>query len=83
MHASGDRSESVTPLAGGILADLAAAPTPYHAVERAAGLLDEAGFEAVAADQPFPAEPGPRYLAVGGSLVAWIQPAAIDNGFLV
>ena len=69
-------------LAISVLGDLAASPTPYHAVERARSLLTEAGFVAVDLDQPLPGRPGP-YLAVqGGSLVAWIQqPSA--RGFTV
>ncbi len=72
----------LTPLAEGILADLAGSPTPYHAVERARGLLTPAGFEPVRADAPFPTDPGRYLLAVGGSLVAWIQPERVD-GFCV
>lgn len=57
----------------GILADLTISPTPYHAVARAAELLDEAGFEKVDPGQALPEGPGPRYLERGGTLMAWIQ----------
>ena len=69
-------------LTAGILADLEAAPTPYHAVVRSRALLAEAGFVDVDLAGPLPTTPG-RYLAVsGGTLMAWIQQAE-HRGFTV
>lgn len=78
-------SSSLSPVASGILDDLAASPTPYHAVERAVGLLTEAGFSAVDETQPFPEDEGGRYLVRGGSLIAWRQPpcGAPAGGFVI
>ncbi len=56
-------------------ADLAAfvdaSPTPFHACETAAALLDAAGFARHAETDAWPTEPGRGYLIRGGSLVAW------------
>ena len=50
---------------------LDASPSPFHAVESTAILLEEHGFSRVAETEAFPTEPG-QYLAVrGGSLIAW------------
>lgn len=78
-------SSTHSPVASGILDDLAASPTPYHAVERAVGLLAEAGFSAVDETQPFPADEGGRYLVRGGSLIAWRQPpgGTSAGGFVI
>ena len=73
---------SLPPIARSVLSDLAACPTPYHAVERSLEILGEVGFRALDLDQPFPAEPGRYLVATGGSLVAWIQRARHD-GFTV
>lgn len=69
-------------MAAGVLADIEASPTPYHAVERAAGLLAAAGFDEVDLGRPFPAGPGRRFARQGGTLVAWVQ-GADPTGFLV
>ncbi len=72
-------------VATAILDDLAASPTPYHAVARAASLLSATGFTEVDEADVLPSEAGGRYLVRGGSLVAWLQPepgAPID-GFTV
>ena len=54
-----------------LLTHLDAAPTPYHAVQRAAELLDAAGFEAVADDSSIPRGAGRGYVRRGGALVGW------------
>ncbi|MEM9130755.1 MAG: M18 family aminopeptidase [Actinomycetota bacterium] len=72
-----------SPLAAAVLDDLASSPTPYHAVQRAADLLDAADFTEVAADAPFPGEPGLRYVRVGGSLIAWQQRDSVADGMIV
>ena len=61
------------PAAEAVLADLAASPTPYHAVARARDLLAEAGFTEVDGAAALPTDPGPRMLIRGGTLLAWIQ----------
>jgi len=72
------------PETDGLLAFIAAAPSPYHAVAAAAEALRAAGFEEVRADEPF-AGTGGRYLAAGGALVAWWRPdgAGPDAGFRI
>jgi aspartyl aminopeptidase len=65
-----------------LLEDLQLSPTPYHAVQRSVELLTAAGFDAVDPAQPFPPDPGGRFLARGGTLVAWWQPAG-PAGYLV
>ncbi|MGF1596727.1 MAG: M18 family aminopeptidase [Acidimicrobiales bacterium] len=72
-----------TPLARGILDDLDRSPTPYHAVARAADLLEAAGFTAVDEGRPLSPVPGGRFLVRGGSLVAWIQQPSPPSGFVV
>ncbi len=62
-----------------MLVDLAASPTPYHAVARSLGLLTEAGFVQVELDQPFPSSPGSYVTTVSGTLIAWISPD-VDSG---
>ncbi|HVX17921.1 MAG TPA: M18 family aminopeptidase [Acidimicrobiales bacterium] len=54
-----------------LLAFLAAAPSPYHAVEEAARRLDDAGFTPLDREDPWPAGPGSFYVRRGGSVVAW------------
>jgi aspartyl aminopeptidase len=66
-------TSSRNPVMGSILSDLGASPTPYHAVERAVSLLSDAGFSAVALDQPLPSSPGSYMVINGGSLMAWVQ----------
>lgn len=70
------------PLAGSVLSDLWASPTPYHAVERAAALLGEVGFRDVAVDQAIPASPGAYLVKNAGSLLAWIQQGT-HRGFTI
>jgi aspartyl aminopeptidase len=48
-------------------------PTPYHAVDRAAAGLSEAGFERVHRERAWPEGGGRRFVAEGGLLVAWID----------
>jgi aspartyl aminopeptidase len=58
-----------------LLGDLAASPSPYHAVARAVALLEAAGFVALDPADEWPdVEAG--FVAQGGSLVAWRRPAA-------
>ena len=73
-------ADSPTPLASGVLDDLQAAPTPYHAVARAAELLTQAGFDEVDGTGPLPTEAGGRFIATGGTLIAWRQPAGGATG---
>lgn len=50
---------------------LDASPSPFHAVESAAILLEDSGFTRVAETEATPTDPG-RYLTLrGGSLIAW------------
>lgn len=55
----------------GLIAYLAASPTPFHAALESARQLQDAGFTGLAEQDAWPAEPG-RYLVVReGSLIAW------------
>ncbi|WP_202878750.1 M18 family aminopeptidase [Ornithinimicrobium ciconiae] len=67
MTHSFDQDDIATRLA----AYLDASPSPFHAVESAAVLLEACGFTRLSETEATPAEPG-RYLLVrGGSLIAW------------
>ena len=59
------------------------APSPYHAVEAAAALLQDAGFTEVQLDQALPSGAGGRYVRRGGSLIAWRQQAGPVRAFRI
>lgn len=61
-----------------LLTYLAASPTPYHAVTRAAELLDKAGFRRLSETAAWEAEPGGQYVIRGGALVAWYMPEGAE-----
>jgi aspartyl aminopeptidase len=52
-----------------------AAPSPFHACAEGAARLERAGFTEVREADPWPSEPGGRFLRRGGSLVAWATAA--------
>jgi aspartyl aminopeptidase len=58
-----------------LLAFIAKAPSPYHAVAEGRRRLADAGFVAVDPSGPWPVGPGRHLVAVGGALAAWIVPA--------
>jgi aspartyl aminopeptidase len=61
-----------------------ASPTPYHAVERAAALLVDAGFSPLQRNADWPAGGGRHFVAEGGLLVAWIDEGRLPSaGFRV
>lgn len=60
--------------ASDLLAYLAAAPSPYHAVAESRRRLHEAGFQALDLHEPWPEGPGKHLVARGGALVAWEVP---------
>ncbi len=60
-------------IAAQVLADLEAAPTPYHAVARARDALAEAGFRDVDPAEALSDAPGPYVMSRAGGLIAWIQ----------
>jgi len=72
---SAHRSAHDQPL---ILDDLAASPTPYHAVARASELLAANGFARTEFGDDWSHHAGGQllYASLGGALVAWRQPAA-------
>ena len=51
-------------------------PTPFHACQTVAVALDEAGWTRIDERDPWPIEPGRRYLVRAGSLVAWSDESA-------
>jgi aspartyl aminopeptidase len=51
-------------------------PTPFHACQTVAAALDEAGWTRIDERDPWPTEPGRRYLVRAGSLVAWSDESA-------
>lgn len=57
--------------ADGLVAYLAASPSPFHAVESTAGLLEQSGFVTVDEAQAWPSAPGRYFTTRGGSLIAW------------
>lgn len=62
-----DQDDVATRLA----AYLDASPSPFHAVESTASLLEGAGFTRVAEVDPTPTDPGHYLTLRGGSLIAW------------
>ena len=58
-----------------LLAFIAAAPSPYHAVAESRRRLTDAGFGSVALDQAWDPLPNQGFVARGGALVAWSIPA--------
>ncbi len=60
------------------LADfVASSPSSFHAAAEVARRLVAAGFTALAEDEPWPDQPGGRYLVVrDGAVLAWIVPEA-------
>jgi aspartyl aminopeptidase len=57
-----------------LLAYIAAAPSPYHAVAESRRRLADAGFTALDLADPWPDAPGRYLVARGGALVAWQVP---------
>lgn len=53
-----------------LLAFIDAAPSPFHAVDEAARLLEAAGFSEVPSDAPWAPE-GRAFVRVDGTLIAW------------
>ena len=66
--------------AQGLIDFVDASPTPFHACEQAAARLEAEGFTAVVEREPWPTEPGRRYLVRGGSLIAWDTTGAHGAG---
>ncbi|MDH6112103.1 aspartyl aminopeptidase [Kitasatospora sp. MAP12-15] len=57
-----------------LIAYLAAAPSPYHAVAGAAERLEKVGFRQVAETDAWEGTAGGRYVIRGGALIAWYVP---------
>jgi aspartyl aminopeptidase len=60
-----------------LLAYLAASPSPYHATNEAALLLDAAGFHRLDLDAAWDGAPDRAYTLRSGALVAWHRPAGL------
>lgn len=58
-----------------LLAFLGASPSPFHAVSTAVALLEAAGFTRVDPRAAWPRGPGRRFVADGGALIAFVEPA--------
>ncbi|MEU9862154.1 M18 family aminopeptidase [Streptomyces sp. NPDC047971] len=50
---------------------ITASPSPYHAVAEAVIILEKAGFRELRETDPWNDAPGGRFLARGGTLIAW------------
>ncbi|WP_168582526.1 M18 family aminopeptidase [Gephyromycinifex aptenodytis] len=57
--------------AQGLASFIDASPSPFHAVQEAARLLEQAGFTPAAETEAWPSEPGRFYLTREGSIAAW------------
>ena len=55
------------------MGDLAASPTPYHAVAQAVTHLVGAGFRELSLTAPLPPDDGRYFIVSGGGLVAWVN----------
>jgi aspartyl aminopeptidase len=73
---SGSQSTGVDELR----AFLDASPTPGHAVEAGAAILDAAGFTEVAADEAWERDGSRSYVRRDGSLIAWRVPEGASPG---
>jgi aspartyl aminopeptidase len=51
-------------------------PTPFHACQTVAAALDAAGWTRIDERDPWPTQPGRRYVVRAGSLVAWSDETA-------
>ena len=60
----------VSDVADGLCSYLDASPSPFHAVDEAAGLLAAGGFTEVEETDPTPTAPGRYLVRRGGSLLA-------------
>lgn len=68
---SGALAFTVDEVADGLCAYVDASPSPFHAVETTAAMLEEAGFVRLEETEPWPQEKGRFCTVRGGSLVAW------------
>ncbi|BDZ58062.1 hypothetical protein [Barrientosiimonas endolithica] len=68
---SGALAFTVDEAADGLCAYVDASPSPFHAVETTAAMLEEAGFVRLEETEPWPQEKGRFCTVRGGSLVAW------------
>ncbi len=66
-----DVSTGARQVVDGLCTYLDASPSPFHAVDTAAGLLAAGGFREVAETDPTPTRPGRYVVRRGGSLLAW------------
>jgi aspartyl aminopeptidase len=66
-----------------LLEFLARSPSPYHAAESVAAMLDEAGFRRVEIGGAIDGSPGGAYTIRGGAIVAWYIPDDPAPGFVV
>ena len=66
--------------AQGLIDFVDASPSPFHACAEAAVRLTEAGFVEVVETEPFPTDPGARFMVRGGSLIAWDTRGAHGTG---
>ena len=70
---SADRSDLAS--IADLMAFIAAAPSPFHAVAEASGRLEAAGFTRLDPTASWSDAPDRSFVARGGSLIAWAAPA--------
>ncbi|MCM2578014.1 M18 family aminopeptidase [Streptomyces meridianus] len=61
-----------------LIAFLAGAPSPYHAVASAAERLEKAGFRQVAETAAWDGTHGGKYVLRGGAIIAWYVPEGAE-----
>lgn len=76
-----DLSTRVTEVADGLCRYLDASPSPFHAVDSAAGLLTARGFTEVSESDTTPTAPGHYLVRRGGSLIAWSTAHLGEGGY--
>lgn len=71
----------------GMMAFIAAAPTPFHAVQQSAAMLQAEGFSELDEKAKWVLEPGGRYYVIrnGASIIAFVQgdAAVSEHGFAI
>lgn len=78
MERNGSDAQRAAAFAEGLSRFIADSPSSYHAAERAASMLQEAGFERLEEREPWPQGPGARCTVRDGAVIAWRVPEGAE-----